>query len=97
MTHSWNRGLRSSLEGVGDRLLTNEFNLPIALHVVEGDRYPRGLAMKHSKLTAIGFPGKGYDGFYNQQEKRSQPLSSHQHIHFHFQRSSLSWRKAPKS
>jgi hypothetical protein len=62
--HSWTRPPPPP-EG---RLLTDEFNLPVALHVVEGDRDPRGLTMKHGKLTAIGFPGKGYDGFYNQQE-----------------------------
>lgn len=43
----------------------DEFDLPVALHVVEGDRYPRGLTMKHSKLDAIGFPGKGHDGFFH--------------------------------
>lgn len=48
--------------------------------MVEGDRYPRGLAMKHSKLTAIGFPGKGYDGFYNQQQEKSVAVIFHSKI-----------------
>lgn len=48
--------------------------------MVEGDGYPRGLAMKHSKLTAIGFPGKGYDGFYNQEQEKSVVVICHSNI-----------------
>lgn len=45
------------------RLLTDELDLPIAFHVVEGNRNPRSLPVQHGKLTAVGLPGKGYDGF----------------------------------
>lgn len=45
------------------RLLTDELDLPVAFHVVEGNRNPRSLPVQHGKLTAVGLPGKGYDGF----------------------------------
>lgn len=56
------------------RPLTDELDLPVVFHVVEGDGYPRGLPVQHSKLTPIGLPGKGYDGFCHQ--KRGSPLWS---------------------
>lgn len=41
---------------------TDELDLPIALHVVEGHGYAGGLSVQHRELAPVRLPGKGNDG-----------------------------------
>ena len=67
---SWELGERAPPPGSRSGTLrraqaapTDQLNLPVALHVVEGDGYPGRLPVQHGELTSVRFPGEGDDGF----------------------------------